>query len=206
MIFCIIPSCLMVLFILGYKVMKLLFVYSTWHGTVLKVAKEIISLMDGPADLYDIEKSKIPSLDEYDCIIIGCSVHDGHIQESIRNFISDNCPVSKIFLAGFFCCSIMGDEKTRKVLDRDIASDVLTSFKILGLMGGMIYAKKLSFVERRILRQISFDETMMKTLDDVKIRKFARNFQEQYLVMEKEKEELRKNNGRVHYKAKKPIT
>ncbi|NQT59282.1 MAG: hypothetical protein HQ557_09910 [Bacteroidetes bacterium] len=183
--------------------MKVLLIYSTWHGTVRNVAKELITLLDVPVDLYDIDHGEVPSPEGYDCIIFGCSVHDRHIQESIRDYISANCPVEKLIVSGLFCCSILGSEETQGVLERDITAEALKSFKVLGLMGGVIYAKKLSFVERRILRQISFDETRMKTLDNIKVRKFARNIEEQYFLLQEEKEYIRKHTGRIHYKAKK---
>ncbi|MBL7007107.1 MAG: hypothetical protein ISR78_08510 [Spirochaetia bacterium] len=183
--------------------MKILLIYSSWHGTVKNVAKDLRELIGVPVEMYDIEHSEVPSPDEYDCVIFGCSVHDRHIQESIRDYITGHCPVKKHIVAGLFCCSILGDEETQDVLERDIPAEVLKSFKIVELMGGIIYAKKLSFVDRRILKLISFDESRMKTLDILKVRKFARHIEEENLLMEKERDYILKHTGRVHYKAKK---
>jgi len=199
------PPCLFSLFIIECNIMKLLVIFSSWHGTVQKVAKEIISLLETPADLYDIECSDPLSPEGYDCIVFGCSVHDRHIQNSIRDYITTNCPASKKIISCLFCCSILGDEETQLVLENDIPANVLSSFNLVELMGGIIYAKKLSFFERRILKQISFDESRMKTLDSIKIRKFSRHIQEQYLLMEKERDYIRKNTNRDR-KTKKPIS
>jgi menaquinone-dependent protoporphyrinogen IX oxidase len=196
----------MLMFIIISIDMKILLIYSTWHGTVLTVAKDLIELLAVPIDLYDIENSEAPSPVGYDCVIFGCSVHDGHIQMSIIDYISGHCPVEKQIVAGLFCCSILGDEETQKVLERDIPAEVLNSFKVVELMGGIIYAKKLSFIERRVLQLISFDETKMKTLDTLKVRKFARHIEEENLLMEKERDYVRKHSGRIHYKAKKTET
>lgn len=194
---------MVLLFILECIHMKTLLIYSTWHGTVRDVAKELITLLDIPIDLYDIDHDEVPSPEGYDCIIFGCSIHDRHIQKSIREYISANCPVETQIISGLFCCSILGDEETQKVLENDIPETTLKSFKVLELLGGVIYAKKLTFLERRILKLISFDESKMKTLESLKIRKFARHIEEQYLLLEKERDYIKKHTGRIHYKAKK---
>jgi len=84
-------------------------------------------------------------------------------------------------LIGFYILSVKGPERTTAVIERDIPAEVRKKFDVLGMFGGRLQSDKLSFFERRILRQISISESQIKTLDEIKIRKFAAAVESSYL-------------------------
>ncbi len=156
------------------------------------------------AHFHDLEHEEepFPDMDAYDAVIIGCSVHDGHIQPAVRNCITAHCQPDSSSIRALYCCALKGADSTRQVLRTDIPYHILDSFAIAEPFGGQIYKQKLSFLERRILKQISFEESQLITLNDVKVRKFAINFQQAYLEFSRKREYAEKHRDRVHYKAK----
>ncbi len=198
--------------------MQVLFLYTTWHGSVPAAARTIANFLGAEAVMYDIERDSIPDdvQESFDCIIFGTSVHDDRIPDSMKallseallsdrqpsdnsnsaNSHSDNSNSDARFpeslhsagtripwapLIGFYILSIKGPERTTAVIERDIPAEVRKKFDVLGMFGGRLQSDKLSFFERRILRQISISETQIKTLDEIKIRKFAAAVESSYL-------------------------
>lgn len=203
--------------------MQVLFLYTTWHGSVPAAARTIAGFLEAEAVMYDIERDSIPDdiQESFDCIIFGTSVHDDRIPNSMKALLSeallsdrqpsdnshpDNSHSDARFpeslpsagtripwapLIGFYILSVKGPERTTFVIKRDIPAEVLKKIDVLGLVGGRLQSDKLSFFERRILRQISISETQIKTLDEIKIRKFAAAVESSY------QNSPRKNPGEI---------
>jgi menaquinone-dependent protoporphyrinogen IX oxidase len=198
--------------------MQVLFLYTTWHGSVPAAARTIADFLGAEAVMYDIERDSIPDdiQEIFDCIIFGTSVHDDRIPDSMKALLSealrseslltdsqpsanshyDNPHYDARFpeslpsagtripwapLIGFYILSVKGPERTTAVIERDIPAEVRKKFDVLGMFGGRLQSDKLSFFERRILRQISISESQIKTLDEIKIRKFAAAVESSYL-------------------------
>jgi menaquinone-dependent protoporphyrinogen IX oxidase len=200
--------------------MQVLFLYTTWHGSVPAAARTIADFLGAEAVMYDIERDSIPDdiQEIFDCIIFGTSVHDDRIPDSMKvlltealrseslltealrseSLLTDSQPSANSHydnphydarfpeslpsagtripwapLIGFYILSVKGPERTTAVIERDIPAEVRKKFDVLGMFGGRLQSDKLSFFERRILRQISISESQIKTLDEIKIRKFA---------------------------------
>lgn len=198
--------------------MQVLFLYTTWHGSVPAAARTIADFLGAEAVMYDIERDSIPDdiQEIFDCIIFGTSVHDDRIPDSMKalltealrseSLLTDSQPSANSHsadshsaarfpeslpsagtripwapLIGFYILSVKGPERTTAVIERDIPAEVRKKFDVLGMFGGRLQSDKLSFFERRILRQISISESQIKTLDEIKIRKFAAAVESSYL-------------------------
>jgi menaquinone-dependent protoporphyrinogen IX oxidase len=198
--------------------MQVLFLYTTWHGSVPAAARTVADFLGAEAVMYDIERDSIPDdiQEIFDCIIFGTSVHDDRIPDSMKalltealrseSLLTDSQPSANSHsadyhsaarfseslpsagtripwaqLIGFYILSVKGPERTTAVIERDIPAEVRKKFDVLGMFGGRLQSDKLSFFERRILRQISISESQIKTLDEIKIRKFAAAVESSYL-------------------------
>jgi menaquinone-dependent protoporphyrinogen IX oxidase len=213
--------------------MQVLFLYTTWHGSVPAAARTVADFLGAEAVMYDIERDSIPDdiQEIFDCIIFGTSVHDDRIPDSMKALLSEALRSESLLtdsqpsanshsadshsadshsadshsadshsaarfpeslpsagtripwapLIGFYILSVKGPERTTAVIERDIPAEVRKKFDVLGMFGGRLQSDKLSFFERRILRQISISESQIKTLDEIKIRKFAAAVESSYL-------------------------
>ena len=70
---------------------KVLITYSTWAGATHEVADEIGKIFQ--ANSFDIEviaANESKSIDTYDAILLGTSIHTGQTVKSFRRFIKQN--------------------------------------------------------------------------------------------------------------------
>ena len=56
------------------------------HGSAEKSARILKEKVDGPVELVNLKKDKVPNLDQYDTVIIGGSIHRGKVQEKVKRF------------------------------------------------------------------------------------------------------------------------
>lgn len=68
-----------------------LIIYMSRHGTTAKVASELKEkLGTEKTTLVDLERDYVPSLDQFNTVIIGGSVHAGTIQQELMTFCIKN--------------------------------------------------------------------------------------------------------------------
>lgn len=178
------------------------FLYTTWHGSVPKFAEQIASRLECEADMFDIIRNPeaIPeSMDSYDMIIYGTSVHDGVLPDQFKEFVSSHAPKQEFRVTGLFVLSIKGTDITKQVLEKELPEGVRKQLSPVGYLDGRLLKEKLNFFERRILRLMSAKEVKMVTLGDIKIRKFS-----QELLAELENKAVEKkvaaDRKKNHYK------
>ena len=90
--------------------MTYLIIYMSRHGTAARVATEIKEkLGTEKTTLVDLEKDQVPSLDEFNTIIIGGSVHAGTIQQELMTFCIRNKSELLNKRLGLFMCFMNND-------------------------------------------------------------------------------------------------
>lgn len=133
--------------------MKTLIVYDTYTGTTEKCAKIIAEKLQN-ADLVNISEQRLPSLESYDCIVIGSYVHAGHISKKIKRFMSMNFQKIKDKKVGIYLCMLGEQKHFDQYINSNFDRELLSIVRVKDFFGGELNYQRMNFLFRFILRQI----------------------------------------------------
>lgn len=145
--------------------MKTLILYGSKHGCTEKCAYLLGERM-GTEDVVDLDNSTQISLDAYDTVIIGSSVYIGQINKAVRQYCSANLAALKEKQLGLFVCCGQ-PEKAMDQLESGFPEELVQSAITKGYFGYQLDLKKLSLLERLIVRALG------KHKDELEIRHAA---------------------------------
>ena len=153
---------------------KVLIAYSTWAGATHEVANEIGKVFQ--ANLFDVKviaANESKSIDTYDAILLGTSIHAGQTVKSFRQFIKQNIDIllNKPTALFVVCANMMNDsqdngEETLAWLDRVIGK--YNKFKPLsiGLFGGATLTDGDDFNKLNVLIRKTITAMNKKIVDE----------------------------------------
>ena len=151
--------------------MKTLLLYATKHGATREVAQRIAKLLDG-AVLHDLKQGGVPSLAEYDCIIIGGSIYAGMLRKEAKTFAAQNADALRGKRLGLFLCG-MDASQEQAFFKANIPADILQAAKATSFMGGIFDPKKAGAMGRLIVKVAAKQSEYIDSIDDEKIKQFA---------------------------------
>jgi len=151
--------------------MKTLIVYATKHDATAMLANNIAEQMEF-STIHNLEQGATPSIDNYDCVIVGSPIYAGAIHKEVKAFIEQNADILckkklALFLSGM---DASGEEK---YFDGNFSTDILQAATAKSVLGGIFDPQKAGFFERIIMRLVSKQSGYMSTIDDNKIKLFA---------------------------------
>ncbi|WP_286946980.1 flavodoxin domain-containing protein [Acetobacterium sp. UBA5834] len=82
--------------------MKTLILYASTYGFTKDCVQMLKKNVNGDVQIVNITKESIPTLDDYDTILIGGSIYMGQIQKPIKNYCLKNLDALKNKKIGFF--------------------------------------------------------------------------------------------------------
>jgi len=150
--------------------MKTIILYATKYGAAAEIARRIACKIDGSA-VHNLKDSP-PSLDEFDCIILGSSVYAGNIRKEAKVFMSKNADFLLNKKIALYLCGI-GAEGEKKYFKSNFSPDILQKAKAAVFLGGIFDPKKANAAERLIIRLITKQSAYFDVINNRKIEKFA---------------------------------
>lgn len=158
----------------GSNNLKTLVVYATKNGATKVIAEELCKNLKGETDIRNI-RDKIPSIKDYDAVIVGGSIYMGKIQKGITSFLRRNKRALMDKKLGLFIgCYTPPD--TEGYIDGFFDNELLSHAKTSAILGGIMQYDKMNFVYRKIFMSL-------KKIDD-----FNKNFIEPEISYEGIKE------------------
>ena len=151
--------------------MKTIVIYATKYGAAGEVAKRIAGMMNG-AVACDLKLGGVPSLADFDSIIIGSSLYAGMIRKEAKVFVSKNAGVLREKKLGLFLCGLDASEE-KTFFETNFSADILQAAKAKGFFGGIFDPKKANALERFIIKIVSKRTKYANTIDDSKIEQFV---------------------------------
>ena len=148
-----------------------LILYATKHGATADIASRIAQLIDDSV-IHELNQDQIPSLDGFDCVIIGSSVFAGMIRKEAKSFIKQNADILCTKNLGLFL-SAMDMSGEKKFFEENIPEEIRQSAIAASVLGAVFDPKKAGFFERLIMRTVTKQSGYINTIDDEKIRQFA---------------------------------
>lgn len=153
--------------------MKIAIVYSSHHGTTEKVAQKISKALNpGEVEIFNLKKGQIPDVSEFECVIIGGSIHAGSIQKSVRTFCDKNqSELLKKRLGLFLCC--MEKSKAQEQFDNAYPAVLRNQAHSCKILGGEFIFNRMNFIEKLMVRKISGIHESISDIDEGLIATFA---------------------------------
>ncbi|MFC5277169.1 flavodoxin domain-containing protein [Halorubrum rubrum] len=142
-----------------------LILYGTEEGQTAKVAERVAAKLSGrghEASALDVrDRPDSFTVDMYDAVIVGASIHVGKHQEAIRDFVSENRDALAEMPTAFFQVSLSSASEEK----RDEAAGYVESFITetgwhpdrIGQFGGALRFSEYGFLKRLMMKQIAKD-------------------------------------------------
>jgi len=149
--------------------MKTIIIYATKYGCAAEIAKRIADKIDG-AVVCGL-KQNVPSLADFDCIILGSSVYAGNIRKEAKAFLAHNTDVLLEKKIGLFLCGI-GRENAGSYFKANFSEEILQKAKSKCFCGGIFDPKKANGFERFIIKLITKKPSYVDTINEKEIEQF----------------------------------
>ncbi|MDO5523481.1 MAG: flavodoxin domain-containing protein [Bacteroidia bacterium] len=152
-----------------------LIVYASRHGNVERCARELFDLLDGKVDICNLnDRELFPDASTYDSVIIGGSIYEGKIQESVSGFCDVNLEILTKKRIGLFISCLYSDKKAQAELQDAFPAELLNMAVVSDFFGGEINTARLSFLEKIITHRMSESGELVSLISQQKIREFAK--------------------------------
>ena len=145
--------------------MKTLIVYKSHHGSTEKAAAYLQQRLGTElTDVIELKNGLPQNFDEYEKILIGGSIHAGHIQRKIKKFCEKYLPELLNKKVGLFMC-FMDMAQGAQEFDEAYPEELRNHAIAKGLFGGEYLFDKMNFIERFLVRKITGETESKSSLD-----------------------------------------
>jgi menaquinone-dependent protoporphyrinogen oxidase len=143
--------------------MNTLILYSSNHGTTADIAERLSKLIGyNRCRVHNIREMVPPSLEDYDTVIIGGSIHYGRIQKAIKKYCEKNLEELLTKRVGLFICYMEKEKETEEYLNAFPAA-LIQHAHAEGFFGGEFRFDQMNFVEKMIVRKtLGFNESVRR--------------------------------------------
>jgi len=156
--------------------MKTLILYATKHGGAAEVARLIAALFEGSVT-FNLKNDDIPSLDEFECIIIGSPVYAGSFLNEAKSYLSANAEKLCKKKLGIFACG-MSKNESNEAFKANIPENVLAATTAVCASGGIFNPEKANFFEKLIIRIVTKQKGYINNISGENILEFAEAMKE----------------------------
>ena len=129
--------------------MKTLIIYASRYGYTKDCVEVLKKMLIGEVFVANVTSETVPSIDEFDNIIIGVSIYMGQIQKKLKLYIFQNLEalINKR-LALFLCCSMYEnfDQTLKSVFPKELLKIAVAKESY----GGELRTDKMNLVHKMI--------------------------------------------------------
>lgn len=157
--------------------MKTLIAYSTTLGCTEQCASKLKEDIGEGVEMIRISSRKKYDLHEYDTIIVGGSIHEGRIQQSVNHFCKSNLQVLMQKQVGLFVCCMDQDADEKEMIEHAFPPQLVEHALASGFFGGELNIKKMNLLQKIMTRKAA---RLQKEpdIDFQRILQFARTIHE----------------------------
>jgi menaquinone-dependent protoporphyrinogen oxidase len=170
---------------------KILIAYGTTEGQTARIADHLSALIRSrglQADALNLKLSQGVSIDGYDAVLVGGSIHMGKHQEDVVEFVRKNRANLERLPSAFFSVSLAanGDLPNAEAYVENFAQETAWRPSKVGLFSGALLYRQYGFLKRYMMKKIVRDKPGMSTdtsrdyvyTDWDQVRRFAEDFVE----------------------------
>lgn len=160
--------------------MKTIVIYATSHGCTRKAVDELAQKLSGEISTVNLNENPSPTVNEFDRVIIGGSIHAGQIQKKVRHFCETRLDALSSKEIGLFICCMYEPEVAREELQNAFPEELHQMAKTEAIFGGEFNFEKMNFVEKMLVRKIAHVNESVSNIDHEAIDRFARRMDKTY--------------------------
>jgi menaquinone-dependent protoporphyrinogen oxidase len=135
-----------------WKYMKTIIIYSSTYGYAKDCVNILLKQLEGEVLLVNVSTDTIPSIDEFDNVIIGGPIYMGQISKKIKTYCKSNIDLLKNKRVGLFlCCSLL--ENFDINIKNSFPEALLKEALAVESFGGELRIEKMKFTHK-ILTQL----------------------------------------------------
>lgn len=153
--------------------MKTLIAYGTKYGCTAECANLLKNHLSGEIQLMNLKNGRPVNLEQYDRIIIGGSIYMGSIQKEVKEFCEGNLGLLKEKKIGLFICCMRDGEMVEEQLKNAFPQDIYGKAIAKESFGGEFIFKKMSFLDKLIVKKVSKVSSDTSNILNDNIKKFA---------------------------------
>lgn len=159
--------------------MKTGIVFISKHGTTEKVANMIADKLSyDDVQLINLRKDKIESIDDFDRIIIGGSIHMSIVHKKTKKFYELYRNVLLTKKLGLFMCCMEEGEKAIEQFENAFSEDIRKHSSSTAFLGYEYNLEKMNFFERALVKKISGSKENISEIDIEGIDNFVSQFED----------------------------
>jgi len=127
--------------------MKTLIIYSTTYGFTGECVEKLAHQLDGEVKTVNALTEGVPSIKEYDRIIIGGSIYAGQIHKKLKEYMDKNIEeLGSKRLGLFICCGLMDNIEAN--MKNAFPEKLLKSAVARECFGGELRVDRMKFLHR----------------------------------------------------------
>jgi menaquinone-dependent protoporphyrinogen oxidase len=170
---------------------KILIAYETTDGQTARIADRLADVIRSrglEADALNLKLSQSVSVDGYDAVVVGGSIHMGKHQEDVVEFVRKNRADLDRLPSAFFSVSLAanGDLANAEAYVENFMQQTGWRASKVGLFSGALLYRQYGFLKRYMMKRIVRDKPGMSTdtsrdyvyTDWDQVRRFAEDFVE----------------------------
>jgi len=158
--------------------MKTIIIFESLHGSTEKCANKLMELINDDITIVRLQENENVSIDDYDKVIIGGSIHMGVIQNRIEDFIKKNHNQLAEKKLGMYLCCMEEGETAQIQFNKAYPEELRKKALATGIFGGEFNLKKMNFFEKRFTRKATGIRSSVSKINEEEIRKFALRMRE----------------------------
>ena len=127
--------------------MKTIVIYGSNYGYAKDCAKELSKQLKGEVLLVNVSTDSIPSIEEFDNVVIGGSIYMGKVSKIIKEYITSNVELLKNKRVGLFlCCGL--PEDFEKNIKNAFPEELLKKVISVESFGGELRIEKMNLTHK----------------------------------------------------------
>ena len=142
--------------------MKILYLYSTREGQTEKIIHQIAKEQsESECEFIDLHTDPQLELSQYDKVLIGASIRDGHLNKKLYQFIEHHAEQLDKSNAAFFCVNLTA-RKEEQGKDTPEGSAYIRTFlkkstwqpRLIGVFAGALLYPRYSWFDKKMIQLI----------------------------------------------------
>ena len=129
--------------------MKTLIIYASTYGYTKECVEKLKELINGEVNITNIKTDDVPSIDEFDNIIIGGSIYMGQIHKKLKEYCTINLnQLLNKKIALLLCCGL--PENFDETIKNCFPNELLETAISKECFGGELRTEKMSLAHKMI--------------------------------------------------------
>jgi menaquinone-dependent protoporphyrinogen oxidase len=153
--------------------MKTIIIYTSKYGCTEKAAYLLKNQLGEETEVVNLMLAKEPTLERYDTVILGGSIYYGKIQKQMTAFASKYINELDKKRVGLFICAGAKGEEAAQELKSSFPEKLYNQSITKEVFGDEIYEKKMTVLDRLVLRVVKGKNKSVNGLSKEAIERFA---------------------------------